>query len=295
MRKLLALLIGALFLSTSLLHAEAGISGQNLTWERAANGNIAGVTYVKISGTNPALATTFEPLWGESATYVPQVAALSTPYCASSSANDTAAGTGARTISVTGVDTSFARFTETVTLNGQSSVNLATTNVLFIDKITVLTAGSGLLNAGIIQCGTGTNTAGDPAVPHQYLGVSSDTAVPAAGAGFGNVSESFFYGVPANNTLLCRNLTMSSYLATTVIGIQAVVDGFTNATGVVKRYAQLKSNNAGGNPHTEPSLIVFPEKTLIIGKMAGTAATVGTLSMECLQIDNTSADQVVFK
>lgn len=283
-------LLAAILLIPSLCFGQGVEPEANHLWEAAALGDIPGLTYVKVQGTNPALTTTFEPLWGESAAYVPQVAALSTPYCASGSANDTSAGSGARTISVTGVNTSFARFTETVTMNGQTSVNLATSNVLFIDKITVLTAGAGLLNAGIIQCGTGANTSGDPAVTHAYLGVSSDTAVPAAGAGFGNVSEMFFYGVPANNTLICRNLTMSSYLATTVIGIQAVVDGFTNATGVMKRYAFLKGNNAGGNGVVEPGLIVFPEKTLIVGKMAATSATVGSLSMECLLVDNTWED-----
>lgn len=287
-------LLAAILLIPSLCFGQGVEPEANHLWEAAALGDIPGLTYVKVTGTNPALTTTFEPLWGESAAYVPLTAVMSTPYCASSSANDTSAGTGARTISVTGVTYTtaapFVRFTETVTMNGQTSVNLATTNVLFIDKITVLTAGSGLVNQGIVQCGTGANTGGDPSVTHAYLGVSSDTAVPAAGAGFGNVSEMFFYGVPANNTLICRNLTMSSYLATTVIGIQAVVDGFTNATGVMKRYAFLKGNNAGGNGVVEPGLIVFPEKTLIVGKMAATSATVGSLSMECLLVDNTWED-----
>lgn len=280
----------ALLLLPSLCFGQAIEPAAAHIWEAAAFGEKPGITYIQFRGINPAPTTTFEPLWGESAAYVPLTAAMSTPYCASSSANDTSAGTGARTISVTGVNTSFARFTETVTMNGQTSVNLATTNVLFIDKITVLTAGSGLVNAGIIQCGTGTNTSGDPAVPHQYLGVSSDTAIPAAGAGFGNVSESFFYGVPASHTLICKNLTLSTYLATTVIGIQAAVDGFTNATGVVKRYASLSGNNAGGNGITSPQIMVFPEKTLIIGKAAVTSAAPATLSMECLDINNTWED-----
>jgi len=285
MRKLLALLL----LLPNLVFAQPEAGASHL-WELAAFGEKPGITYVKISGTNPATTTTFEAAWGESAAYVPLVAAMSTPYCASGSANDTAAGTGARTILVQGVTTSFERFSETVAMNGQTSVNLTTATVVFIDKIAVLTAGSGLLNAGIIQCGTGANSSGDPAVSHQYLGVSSDTAVPAAGAGFGNVSESFFYGVPAGHTAICRNLTISSYLATTPIGIQAVVEGFTNLTGVVKRYAHMLGNNTGGNTAYDPSYIVFPEKTLIVGKLASTTATVGTLSMECLLINNAWED-----
>lgn len=288
MKKLLLIL--ALLVSPFLSHASPADAIS--IWEKAAYGTLPGVTHVKLQGVNPALAATFEPMWGESNTYIPQVAALSSPYCASNSASDTSAGTGARTISVTGVTTSFARFTETVTMNGTSSVTLATSNILFIDKITVLTAGSGLFNAGIIQCGTGANTAGDPAVTHQYLGVSSDAAIPAAGAGFGNVSQSFFYGVPSGYSLVCKNLTMSTYLATTVIGIQAVVDGYTNSTGIVKRYASFSGNNAGGNGVYSPSYTVIPEKTLVIGKMASTSASAGLLSMDCLQISNSSSQSI---
>lgn len=256
-------------------------------WEQAAMGIAPGVTYVHIEGVNPAPTTTFEVMWGESAAYTPKTTAISSPICESSSANDTAAGTGARTISVTGLNTSFARFTETVTLNGTTAVAMATSNILFIDKITVATAGSGLVNAGIIQCGDTDAGAGDLTNPAQYLPVSSATAVPAAGAGGGNVSQSFMYGVPANYTLICRNLTMSTYLASTVIGIQATVNGFTNSTGIMKRYASLAGNNAGGNGVTDPKYIVFPEKTLILGNMAVTSAAPAILSMDCLQVSNT--------
>lgn len=290
----------AAFLSSLLpVAAFAQHQASNHIWESAAFGEIPGISQVVISGWNPAITTTFEPIWGESAAYTPQTSALSTPYCASSSASDTSAGTGARTISVTGVDTSFARFTETVTMNGQTSVNLATANVLFIDKITVLTTGSGTVNAGIIQCGTGANTGGDPAVTHQYLGVSSPTAIPAAGAGYGNISESFMYAVPANYSLLCRNVTCGSVFATAAAGHECVIDGYTNATGVMKRYFVQMQHNTGANPGGFAGLIKIPEKTLLIGKMAGvTGTSTGPASMhaECLLISNTWEDtsQTIF-
>lgn len=283
------LLLLSLVLIKSLCFAQSE-TGEGHIWEKAAFGEKPAFTYINIQGINPAITTTYEVMWGESANYVPKTTAISSPICESSSANDAAAGTGARTISVTGVNTSFARFTETVTLNGQTSVAMATSNILFIDKITVATAGSGLVNAGIVQCGDTDAGAGDLTNPAQYLPVSSVTAIPAAGAGGGNVSQSFMYAVPSGYTLICRNLTMSTYLATTVIGIQAIVDGYTNSTGVFKRYASLSGNNAGGNGVTDPKLMIFPEKTLIVGKMAGTAAAVGMLSMECVQILNSWED-----
>jgi hypothetical protein len=81
----------------------------------------------------------------------------------SASANDTAAGTGARTISVSGLDANYAPISETVTLNGQTAVN-TTNSFLRVLETKILTVGSGATQAGIIYLGTGTVTTGVPAV-----------------------------------------------------------------------------------------------------------------------------------
>ena len=73
---------------------------------------------------------------------------------ASSSANDTSAGTGARTLRITyytlNAGTVAGPFTEDVTLNGTTAVNTVATNICFIEKLVVLTVGSGGVNAGTI-------------------------------------------------------------------------------------------------------------------------------------------------
>lgn len=70
---------------------------------------------------------------------------------ASASANDAAAGTGARTVRITYLtSTGTGPFTETVTLNGTTYVNTVATNICYIEQIEALTAGSGGTNAGII-------------------------------------------------------------------------------------------------------------------------------------------------
>jgi hypothetical protein len=69
----------------------------------------------------------------------------------SSSANDTAAGTGARTVRIYWMNaTGTVSGTEDVTLNGTTAVNLVTTTKCFIEKMEVLTAGSGGVAAGAI-------------------------------------------------------------------------------------------------------------------------------------------------
>lgn len=73
---------------------------------------------------------------------------------ASASANDAAAGTGARTVELTyyafSGGTITGPFTETLTLNGTTAVNTVATNICFIEKLVVKTAGSGGVNAGIV-------------------------------------------------------------------------------------------------------------------------------------------------
>lgn len=73
----------------------------------------------------------------------------------SSSVNDTAAGTGARTILVTYYDqTGAGPFTETVTMNGTGVVLTVSTTMCFIEKMEVVTAGSTGSNVGTITIRT---------------------------------------------------------------------------------------------------------------------------------------------
>jgi len=70
---------------------------------------------------------------------------------ASSSASDSSAGTGARTIKIVYLDeNSLGPYETTVTLNGTSYVNTSVSNICFIERIQVLTVGSGDSNAGTL-------------------------------------------------------------------------------------------------------------------------------------------------
>ena len=68
---------------------------------------------------------------------------------ASSSADDSGAGIGARTVEIGGLDVNFLRITETVTLNGTTQVPLV--NVFSrVNRMRVMTAGSSGENLGVI-------------------------------------------------------------------------------------------------------------------------------------------------
>lgn len=97
-------------------------------------------------------------------------AVLSSLTVSSASANDTAAGTGARTVLLTGLDANWNIQSEIIALNGQTAVTTVNT-YLFVQSLQVLTAGSGGTNAGIIYVGTGVVTSGVPAT--KYLAIQA--------------------------------------------------------------------------------------------------------------------------
>lgn len=114
-------------------------------------------------GYNADIGTSFEPIWGEGGAFTWPSSAGVGMSVASSSALDTAAGTGARTVRVEGIKATGAKFSEDVTLNGTTEVALTNTDAIAINRAYVLTAGSGGVNAGDIYVGDGTFTAGVPA------------------------------------------------------------------------------------------------------------------------------------
>ncbi len=76
----------------------------------------------------------------------------------SSSASDAAAGVGARTILIEGLDGNYVAQSETLTLNGTSNVDTILT-WLRVFRVTVATAGSSLTNVGTITVNHTTTTA----------------------------------------------------------------------------------------------------------------------------------------
>jgi hypothetical protein len=147
-------------------------------------------------GINATVGTSNETVWIGSNTYT-FPAAASVLKVSSSSASDAAAGTGARTVQIQGLNAAYEAVVETVILNGQTEVN-TTNSYLRVNKMTVLTAGSGGTSVGNIYAGTGTVTDGVPAVVVNQTGILS------------NESESAFYTVPAGFTAYITRWTMSS-------------------------------------------------------------------------------------
>jgi hypothetical protein len=129
---------------------------------QVSRGQITGHAVELISGISGGVGTSYTTVWSQNTVYA-YLSAASVMKVSSSSANDAAAGTGARTVLIEGLDANYNQISETVTLNGQTSVNTVN-SYLRVLHLAVLTAGSGEAAAGTIYAGTGVVTTGVPAV-----------------------------------------------------------------------------------------------------------------------------------
>jgi len=145
----------------------------------------------------------------------------------SSSASDTAAGTGARTIKITYYDnTGAGPFIETMTLNGTTAVNTVSTTIRFIESIEVVTVGSGGANVGTIT----------------LFGSTAGGGGTVGTIGIGNTVTS----VGDNRTLWAHHYIAAGFtasLATLVVGAQSGGSG-TSARFFVRAAQPLVSNTA---------------------------------------------------
>lgn len=146
---------------------------------QVAEGAVGYHSVTHIFGFNPDVDSAAEEAVWPVGGLIPYLSSPVTMKVSSSDANDTAAGTGARTVLIRGINNNGEEVTETVTLNGQTAVN-TTKTYTFIQQVTVLTAGSGKANAGTIYVGTGTVTAGVPAVPYNAISIGDNNSLTGA-------------------------------------------------------------------------------------------------------------------
>lgn len=108
---------------------------------------IPGYDSIAINGANPAVGKTEEDIWDFGGNFVFPTAG-ETWEVVSDNTSDTLLGTGARTVSITGLDDSFVEQQETVNLNGTTPVVTTRTDWFRIREVIVTSSGSGQENAG---------------------------------------------------------------------------------------------------------------------------------------------------
>jgi len=142
-----------------------------------ARGTISGHYCYKKFGANFDVAVTAEEtIWnavthGGNAKYSYLSAAIQLKI-SSSDVDDTADGTGARTVEIQGLNSDWKFIKETISLNGQTEV-LTVNSYIRIFRMRVLTVGSSGQNEGNIWAGTGTVTLGVPANKYALIEYSA--------------------------------------------------------------------------------------------------------------------------
>jgi hypothetical protein len=225
---------------------------------QVARGQIPGHSIIHVFGYNPDVDTSEETVWPIDGILghppSPTVMTIS-----STSANDAAAGTGARTVQILGVNGTGGLVSEIVTLNGQTPVNTVNTYDA-IERMIVLTVGSGGANAGIIYAGTGVVTAGVPAVPYSAMGAGENLSIvghwtcPAGFTGY-LVKGSISVGPTAGNQFVLGRLKLRGnddiVRTAAKVAVQAGTAGFDflypvkiNAGECITATAQNSGTNA---------------------------------------------------
>ena len=175
---------------------------------------VDGHSYLFQFGQAPTV-TTNQTVWATTGVYA-YPATATVMKISSASASDTSAGTGARTVFISGLDSSYAVISETVILNGQTAVNTVN-SYLRINDFYVLTCGSGNTAAGIIYAGTGSVTSGVPATVYSLMptGYNSQTqAIYTGPAGYTAFVSSYTF--TSNNTT--ANTICSGFLYVYLFG-----------------------------------------------------------------------------
>lgn len=102
-----------------------------------------------INGLNEDVGSTFEDIWDGGGVYPLPPSAVACQVV-SASVNDTAEGTGARSVLVTGIDGAGALVTEAATLSGTTPVALVNTYAV-VHSVLCVSFGSGEANAGDVS------------------------------------------------------------------------------------------------------------------------------------------------
>lgn len=223
---------------------------------QVARGQISWHIPVTVFGFNPDIDTTEETVWPGGGIITHPSAAIQWKV-SSSSANDTSAGTGARTVFINGLDANYNQVTETVTLNGQTAV-LTTNSLLRINSAYVATAGSSNSAEGNIYFGTGTVTAGVPATVWQIILFDYNSTVTG------------HYTVPAGYTAYMDAGQISAGQATG--STQIIGRLLSSGTNNIRTTAALVTLNNGTATYDFFVPISFPEKTDIEAAAIGSAA-----------------------
>lgn len=230
---------------------------------QAARGQITYHTPVVVFGFNPDVDTAPETVWPGDG-LLPFPLSPIQMSVSSANANDTSAGTGARTIFINGLDANHNSVSEIVTMNGQTAVTTVN-SYLHINDAYVMTAGSLNGAAGNIYIGTGLVTAGVPATIYDMIAFDYNKRLTGS------------YTIPAGYT---GYLTQGLFSAGQAGGSNAVTGRLmTRGTNNIRITAAVTTLNNGTADYAFEYPVAIPEKTTVEAQAFGSAANNACSSM----------------
>jgi hypothetical protein len=185
--------------------------------------------------------------------------------------NDNAAGTGALTVRIFGVNDSGVLTEEDVTMTGQTATTATTALFSSVHKLEVLTSGGTMSNTGVIWCGNGTFTAGVPVT--KYMSMELGTSLSAG----------MVYKVPTAKKLYIEGIN----LALSDTGTKIINMRFMTYDGSTEKEIFDIHHAAGLTDFDAHQYPAFPAGTLLTvqANVSGSAA-IATISMGLYLIDD---------
>ena len=157
-----------------------------------ARGQIPGHSVIHKFGRNPNVGGVPETIWEQGGVYT-YLTVASTVYVSGADAQDSAAGTGARTVTVQGLDANYNAIEETLTVDGAVS----TQSFLRVFRAFVASAGSLQTNKGDVLVSTGASGGGTVLAKIATIGTGT-----VYGQGQTNLA---LYTIPAGKTGFLTN------------------------------------------------------------------------------------------
>jgi len=169
---------------------------------QVSEGQVAWHTPLYKFGYNPAITTGEETISFQGGNIPWQTSAVTVYVSSSDNTADTAAGTGARTIEVQGLDADYNPLTGIAILNGQTQVAITAEGggaiaFLRVFRAFITTSGSGEGSAGTVYVGPTGSSSGVPTTVYANLGTNNQTQQAA-------------YTVPAGRTLYLDDIVFTA-------------------------------------------------------------------------------------
>lgn len=218
------------------------------------------------SGVNPSVGADDEDLWGVGGIQIfPSTPALAS--IVSTSSADTSAGTGSRVVRVYGLDATYTRLVNDVTLNGTSAV---TTSAAFfrVTRIESISVGSSGHNEGSITLSIGGN-------PQAFIKQNE------------NMSHDLNYTVPAKYWLFLTHFTITAETGRDVL-VKVLVSN-PGINGGVTRTITTSIVSASGistDPIPMVALPPFSDISIKVTKLSGAAGQASGILIGYLTSDS---------